>query len=141
MYLKAQSFLAIKEMEPWLIETRQKIHKNPELSEHEWQTQALIEQRLDELGIEHERYAETGIVAVLEGGIPSEDIRVVGIRADIDALPIKEIVESPYQSKNVGVMHACGHDAHTTILLGTLKYLKENQSSWSGKIKGFFSTG
>lgn len=138
MYLEKQSFLAIKKFEPWLVETRRKIHINPELSEQEWQTQTLIEQLLDEMGIRHKRYAETGVVAILEGGGHSKSSRVVGIRADIDALPINELIRSPYQSKAAGVMHACGHDAHTTILLGTLKYLKEHQESWSGTVKGFF---
>ncbi|MBF4692748.1 M20 metallopeptidase family protein [Fusibacter ferrireducens] len=138
MYLENPSFLKIKDLEPWLIETRRKIHINPELSEREQETQAFIEALLDEMGIAHKRYADTGVVAVLEGGVQSENMRVVGIRADIDALPINERILSPYRSEKPGVMHACGHDAHTTILLGTLKYLKEHQDSWSGTVKGFF---
>ncbi|GAU77224.1 M20 family metallopeptidase [Fusibacter sp. 3D3] len=138
MYREQQSFLEIKKFESWLIETRRKIHINPELSEQEWATQELIEALLDEMGIAHKRYAQTGVVAILEGGISPEGSCVVGIRADIDALPINELTASVYQSKRQGIMHACGHDAHTTILLGTLKYLKAHQNSWSGTVKGFF---
>lgn len=139
MYFERESYLKIKKDETWLRDTRRYLHQNPELSECEWQTQVLIEKQLDEMGIRHYRVADTGVVAVLEGkAISSVDKRVIGIRADIDALPIHESNESPYQSMIDGVMHACGHDAHTTILLGTLKYMKSCEKEWSGVIKGFF---
>ena len=139
MYFDKEVYQKIIQDDLWLRNTRQHLHQNPELSEREWHTQDLIETLLDEMGISHQRFADTGVVAVLEGKAKTTLAeKVIGIRADIDALPIQETNESPYKSKIEGVMHACGHDAHTTILLGTLKYMKACENAWSGVIKGFF---
>ncbi len=136
MYQEHHLYKLLAQDETWLIETRRRIHQNPELSEGEHETQKFIEDVLDSLGIQHEKIADTGVLAVVTGKGGTGN--VVGIRADIDALPIQEPEFKPYASKNKGVMHACGHDAHTTILLGTLKYLKEHESQWGGTVKGFF---
>ncbi len=139
MYFKRKAYQEIKEYENWLKEIRRTLHQYPELSEKEYETQRFIEQKLDEMGISHKRYADTGVVAILEGTLDNQKSgRVIGLRADIDALPICEKISKPYLSKNEGVMHACGHDAHTAILLGTLKYLKIHQKEWVGVVKGFF---
>ncbi len=121
-------------MSQWLIETRRHIHKNPELSGEEFETQAFIIQNLEALGIPYEKVADTGVVATIKG---DETLPCIGIRADIDALPIVERVESDFKSQKEGVMHACGHDAHTTILMGVGKYIVEHAPQW-GTVKLFF---
>jgi amidohydrolase len=119
-----------------VVANRRHLHANPELSFHEKQTSAYIESKLDELGLTHVRMADNGLVAMIEGGKPSGN--VVALRADMDALPITEANDVPYKSKNVGVMHACGHDAHTSSLLGTAKILTELKSEFAGAVKLIF---
>jgi hippurate hydrolase len=117
---------------------RHHLHANPELSYKEFKTSAFICSELDKLGIPHQRMAETGVIAMLEGR-PSE--RIIALRADIDALPIHEENDVPYVSTVAGVMHACGHDVHTTCLLGAARILHELRDKWDGRIKLIFQPG
>ena len=119
-----------------VVENRRHLHANPELSFHEFQTSAFIAGKLDELGIPYTRMADTGIVALLRGGIPSD--KVVALRADMDALPIEEANDVSYRSKNPGVMHACGHDGHTSSLLGTATILSRMKDEFAGTVKLIF---
>ena len=126
----------VKEILPELIEKRRHIHRNPELSFQEFETAKFIRNELEKLGIPFTIHAETGTAAIIGNGE-----KCVALRADIDALPIKEETGLPYSSENEGVMHACGHDMHTTMLLGAAKILKENESSLNGQVKLIFQCG
>ena len=118
-----------------LIELRRVFHADPELGFEEHRTSQKIEQYLQELGLETKRVAKTGIVALVTGKRSSP---VLMLRADIDALPIQEENSVTYASKNPGVMHACGHDAHMAMLLGAAKILVRNKSQINGTIKLVF---
>jgi len=118
---------------------RQHIHANPELSFKEFETSAFIKKHLEEWGIPYTEMANTGVVGLIEGGIPSD--KIVALRADMDALPIIEANEKPYVSKNTGVMHACGHDVHSSSLLGTAYILNSMKAEFAGKIKLIFQPG
>jgi len=124
-----------RQIMPWLIEIRRDFHMHPELGRNEFRTQEKIMQYLNEMGIEHYKIAGTGLVGMIEG---KEGGNVVALRADIDALPMQEKNEVSYKSQNDGVMHACGHDAHTTILLGAAKILNGMRKQFCGKVKLFF---
>lgn len=115
-----------------LIELRRKIHKNPELGYNENETAKLIMNELDYLGIPYFRAARTGVVAEIKKG----NGKCIALRADMDALPIKEETELDFKSGNEGIMHACGHDIHTTMLLGACSYLKN--SDFKGTVKFIF---
>ena len=119
-----------------VVATRRHLHSHPELSFHEVETSAFIAKKLDELGLTYERMADNGLVALIKGEKPSD--QVVALRADMDALPILETNDVPYKSKNTGVMHACGHDAHTSSLLGTAKILTSLKSEFGGTVKLIF---
>ncbi|MES2428899.1 MAG: amidohydrolase [Bacteroidota bacterium] len=119
-----------------VVANRRHIHSHPELSFGEVETSAFVAKKLDELGIGWERMADNGLVALLKGEKPSD--KVVALRADMDALPITEANDVPYKSQNVGVMHACGHDVHTSSLLGTAKILTELKSEFGGTVKLIF---
>ena len=119
-----------------VIKDRRHLHQNPELSFHEYQTSAFVAAALDKLGIPYQKMADTGIVALLSGAKPSD--AVIALRADMDALPIIEANDVPYVSKNNGVMHACGHDVHTSSLLGTARILKELKDEFAGTVKFIF---
>jgi len=122
------------------VANRRHIHKNPELSFQEHKTSEFIWQKLDEIGItEKERKATTGIVALVKGNNPEK--RTVALRADMDALPIMEANDGPYRSVNDGVMHACGHDAHSASLLGAGRILHEIRDSFEGTVKLVFQPG
>lgn len=121
------------------IAVRHHLHANPELSYQEFETNKFVQQKLQEFGIEFSIMATTGIVALIKGNNP--DVRVVALRADMDALPIHEENEVPYKSTKDGVMHACGHDVHTTCLLGAAKILNETKNNWEGTIKLIFQPG
>lgn len=119
-----------------IIDIRRHLHKNPELSFYEYQTAAFVKSRLAEIGIPFIPIGKTGIVATLKGGKTSDS--VIALRADIDALPIEEISDIEYKSQNKGIMHACGHDAHTASLLGTAIILKSLENDFGGTIKFVF---
>lgn len=119
-----------------VVATRRHLHSHPELSFHEVETSVFVANKLEELGLEYHKMADTGLVALIKGDLPSD--RVVALRADMDALPILEANDVPYKSQNPGVMHACGHDAHTSSLLGTAKILTELKSEFGGTIKLIF---
>ena len=119
-----------------VVANRRHLHSHPELSFHEVETSAFVAGKLDELGLKYERMADNGLVALIKGDKPSDN--VVALRADMDALPIMEANDVPYKSQNVGTMHACGHDAHTSSLLGTAKILTDLKSQFGGTIKLIF---
>lgn len=118
---------------------RHHLHQNPELSFQEYETQQFVEQQLRQMGIlEIEKIAGTGLVAYIRG---MDNGNTVALRADMDALPIQEVQGRSYGSKNSGVMHACGHDVHTTSLLGAAKLLNETREEWKGTVKLLFQPG
>ncbi|TFF38264.1 M20 metallopeptidase family protein [Mucilaginibacter psychrotolerans] len=119
-----------------VVTTRRHLHAHPELSFHEVETSVFVANKLEELGLEYHKMADTGLVALIKGDLPSD--KVVALRADMDALPILEANDVPYKSQNPGVMHACGHDAHTSSLLGTAKILTELKSEFGGTVKLIF---
>ncbi|WP_103665455.1 M20 metallopeptidase family protein [Gracilimonas amylolytica] len=123
------------------VETRQYLHKHPELSFREYKTTEYIKSRLDELNIPYENPLETGCVGILKGGIASD--KVVALRADIDALPILEegTAKQDYFSLNEGVAHCCGHDAHTANLLTVAKILSELKAEIEGTVLLVFQPG
>jgi len=121
------------------IAIRRHLHAHPELSYQEYQTSAYVQEKLKEWGIPFRKMAGTGVVGLIEGKDPSS--RIIAIRADMDALPIDEDNSVPYKSRNPGVMHACGHDVHTTCLLGAARILKQLQGEWSGTVKLIFQPG
>lgn len=122
------------------ISFRHHIHSHPELSFHEFETAKFISSLLTSWGISHQTgLAGTGIVANIEGKNPSS--RVIALRADMDALPILEQNNVPYKSTHDGVMHACGHDVHSTCLLGTAKILQQTRDEWDGTVKLIFQPG
>lgn len=145
-----------KENEEQLIKDRRYLHQNPEIGFELPNTQRYIQQRLDEMGIKHracgvlpleikEKYAKagfglqenfTGVVATIGQGEPC-----ILLRADMDALPIQEEVESEYKSKKTGVMHACGHDSHVAMLLGAAQLLKNCEEELKGTVKLMFQPG
>jgi amidohydrolase len=121
------------------IDTRRHIHANPELSYVEFETSAFIQKKLTEWGIPFTIMATTGVVGLIKGN--NAESRVVALRADMDALPIVEENDVPYKSTKAGVMHACGHDVHTTCLLGAAKILNETKEDWNGTVKLIFQPG
>ncbi|MDB5114689.1 MAG: N-acyl-L-amino acid amidohydrolase [Mucilaginibacter sp.] len=119
-----------------VVNNRRHLHSHPELSFQEVETSAFVAKKLDELGIGYERMADNGLVALIRGAKPSD--QVVALRADMDALPITEANDVTYKSQNTGVMHACGHDVHTSSLLGTAKILTELKNEFGGTVKLIF---
>ncbi len=121
------------------IAVRRHLHAHPELSYQEYETSKFVQGKLKEFGIPFEIKANTGVVGLIKGKNPEK--RIIALRADMDALPIKEENDIPYKSKNEGVMHACGHDVHTTCLLGAAKILSELKNEWEGTVKLIFQPG
>lgn len=120
-----------------VVANRRYLHTNPELSFQEYNTAKFVAQKLKDIGLTpQEGIANTGVVALIEGRNPSS--KVIGLRADMDALPIFEKNDVPYKSQNEGVMHACGHDAHTSSLLGTAKILHQLKDEFEGTVKLVF---
>lgn len=127
---------SVEEMFPRLVETRRDLHANPELSNQEVRTAKLVADRLRELGLEvKEGVAVTGVIGLLKGG---SEGRCIAVRADMDALPIKELRSVPYRSRNPGVMHACGHDVHVTVALGLAELLARHRNQLNGTVKFLF---
>ena len=114
------------------------MHAHPELSFCEYETSAFVKARLDEMGIPWKTMAGTGIVAMIRGEKPSD--QVIALRADMDALPITEANDVSYASQNKGVMHACGHDVHTSSLLGAAKILQSIKGQIRRNRKDHLST-
>src|SRR5215211_8760061 len=121
------------------IQIRHYLHANPELSYQEFQTSKFVQSKLDDYNIFYEIKATTGVVGIIEGKNPQS--RVVALRGDMDALPITEENHVSYKSTKPGVMHACGHDVHTTCLLGAAKILSETKTEWEGTVKLLFQPG
>lgn len=122
-----------------MIAIRHHLHRHPELSYQEFETSHFIQQQLTKFGISHTVMAKTGVVGLIKGRNPES--RVIALRADIDALPIQEANDVAYRSVHDGVMHACGHDVHTTCLLGAAKILQETRDDWEGTVKLIFQPG
>jgi len=134
--IRTNSLDAARSIADYLVRTRHHIHENPELSFQEHQTTDFIVNELTGFGVEVTRWDDfTGAVGFIRGAEPGPTI---GLRADIDALPIQEATGAPYASRNKGVMHACAHDAHTTILLGVAKLLTKERESLKGNVKLIF---
>lgn len=121
------------------IDVRHHLHANPELSYEEFETSKFVQGKLNEWRIPFEVKATTGVVGLIKGKNPGS--RIIALRADMDALPITEENDVLYKSKNNGVMHACGHDVHTTCLLGAAKILNELKDEWEGTVKLIFQPG
>ena len=126
---------ALEEQER-LIALRREFHQHPELGLQEFRTAGRIEEELDRLGIPHTRVGETGVLGILKG--EKDGAGVVALRADIDALPIQETNETDHCSAVPGVMHACGHDAHTACLLGAAKLLAAHRAEFGGEVRLIF---
>lgn len=124
---------------PDIIAIRHHLHAHPELSYKEFETSAFVRRQLDAYGIPWKIMADTGVVGIIEGRNPSS--RVIALRADMDALPIHEENQVPYRSVHPGVMHACGHDVHTSCLLGAARILSETREEWEGTVKLIFQPG
>ena len=120
-------------------DVRRHLHEHPELSYEEFETSAYIQNKLKTLNIPFQVMAGTGVIGLIEGKNPSS--RIIALRADMDALPILEANDVPYASKNKGVMHGCGHDVHTSCLLGAAKILSETKDQWEGTVKLIFQPG
>lgn len=117
---------------------RHHLHANPELSFNEFETSKFVQTQLSSLGIPYTILGKTGVIGIIQGN-PSN--RVIALRADMDALPIHEENKVRYASTKDGVMHACGHDVHTTCLLGAARILNELKDQWDGTIKLIFQPG
>jgi carboxypeptidase Ss1 len=130
-------FLAeAKAFEPEMVEIRRAVHQNPELSYKEEATASLVAEKLESMGIKVRRgVGGTGVVGILTGGLKG---KVVGLRADMDALPVEETADVEFRSKNKGVMHACGHDTHVAMLLAAAKILSDHRKELHGTVKFFF---
>ncbi len=121
------------------IQVRHHLHMHPELSYQEVETSRFVQEQLKRYGVPFDVKATTGVVGIIEGRDPTS--RVVALRADMDALPIEEQNDVPYRSRRQGLMHACGHDVHTTCLLGAARILAETREQWTGTVKLIFQPG
>lgn len=140
MNLKEEIKKLASEYASEIIQIRQHLHAHPELSFEEYETSKFVYSKLKEYGLAPQKgIGGTGIVAMIEGKNPSK--KVIALRADMDALPISEQNEVSYKSVNEGVMHACGHDVHTSSLLGTAKILSKLRNEIEGSIKLIFQPG
>ena len=127
-----------KFIEEYVIKFRRDLHQNPELSGQEFRTQEKIMKALDQLGIPYKKAGNTSLIATLKG---SGRGKTIALRADIDALPITEEADVDFKSKSPGLMHACGHDAHTAMLLGGARILSEIKDELKGEVRFFFQEG
>ena len=127
---------AAAETKDCIVSIRREFHRHPELSLQEFRTAQRIEEELDKFGIPHTRVGETGVLGTLKGA--KNNGKVLVLRADIDALPIQETNDVEYRSQTDGIMHACGHDAHTASLLGAAKVLSQNRDRFGGELRFLF---
>ena len=124
----------IKDIVPEMTEWRRQIHEKPEIAYQEKVTSKFIANKLKDFGLEViEEFGETGVVGIIQGKENKGKEKSIALRADMDALPMTEKTNLPYSSKNEGAMHACGHDGHSTMLLGAAKYLSETKNFY-GKV-------
>ena len=131
---------SINQMQDQMTEWRQHLHKIPEIGLQEFETSKYIKNKLSEFNIKFkDGYAKTGVVAWVDGNEVTND-KTIGLRADFDALPMPEQNEFNHKSQNKGMMHGCGHDGHTTMLLGAAKYLSEN-NNFNGRVYFIFQPG
>jgi amidohydrolase len=128
----------VKSIEDYIINFRRSLHEYPELSEQEYKTQEKIMEELDKLGIPYKKVGNASLIATVKG---TKNGKIIALRGDIDALPIKEETDIEFKSKNAGVMHACGHDAHAAMLLGAAKILSEMKDEIAGEVRFFFQEG
>lgn len=128
-----------KEYASSIIEWRRHLHAHPELSYQEYNTSQFVQEKLTQFGIPFEVKATTGVIGLIQGKNP--DKRIIALRADMDALPIQEENDLPFKSVVPGVMHACGHDVHTSCLLGAARILQETRENWEGTVKLIFQPG
>jgi len=128
-------FEQAKSLSDWVVGLRRDFHENPEISNEEVRTSGIVAEQLEKMGIKVTRIGKTGVLGTLEGSVPG---KVIALRADMDALSITEKTELPFSSKNPGVMHACGHDIHTSMLLGAAKILSEMKGKLKGTVKFMF---
>lgn len=126
-------------VEEYVVAFRRDLHEHPELSGQEVETQKKIMKELDEMGIPYRKVGSTSLIATIKGGRPGD--KTVALRADTDALPVKEESGVEFTSKKEGVMHACGHDAHTAMLLGAARILNQMKDEIPGEIRLFFQEG
>lgn len=140
MHLKTKIQAKAKEIHKDVIAMRRHLHAHPELSYQEYETAAFVAAELRKIGLEPiEGIAGTGVSALIKGNNP--EAKTIALRADMDALPITELNDVSYKSKNEGIMHACGHDVHTSSLLGCARILQEFREEWEGTIKLIFQPG
>ncbi|MFX0185059.1 MAG: M20 family metallopeptidase, partial [Candidatus Hodarchaeota archaeon] len=136
--LKQKIIREAKDLEKYVIKIRRSIHMNPETAFEEENTAQLIEEELQKMGYRTQRAAKTGVIASIKG---LNKGKTVALRADIDALNIIEENDFSYRSKNLGKMHACGHDSHTAMLLGAARILYTNKKYLPGPLKLIFQPG
>ena len=137
--LKDKIKILAKNLAPEFIAIRRHLHAYPELSYLEFETSQYICKQLDAYGISWQRMANTGVIGLISGKNPGK--KVIALRGDMDALPIQEANKIAYKSTREGVMHACGHDVHTTCLLGAARILNELKTEWEGSVKLIFQPG
>jgi hippurate hydrolase len=137
--LKEKIKVLAREFHREMIEIRRHLHQHPELSYVEFETSKYIQAQLTRMGIPFTVMGTTGVVGIIKGKDPEK--KIIALRADIDALPIQEANDIPYKSLTNGIMHACGHDVHTTCLLGAAKILHSLQHEWEGTVKLIFQPG
>lgn len=132
-------FLALaREIQNDVVSWRRQIHENPELAFQEFETADFIESLLKDFGLPMHRVGATGLVATIEGTLADNNAKTIALRADMDALPGEELSGLPFASKNKGVIHSCGHDVHSAVLLGVARLLPRFKDRFSGKLKLFF---
>ncbi|HHW91232.1 MAG TPA: amidohydrolase [Firmicutes bacterium] len=127
-----------QEVKEEVIAWRRDFHRHPEVSMKEFRTAERVEEELRKMGLEIRRHGDTAVIGILEGAKPG---KTVALRADMDALSLTEENDVPYASETKGLMHACGHDAHTAALLGVAKILNKVKDQLPGKVKFFFQPG
>ena len=127
-----------KKNKDYVISLRRHFHQYPEASMQEFETSKKIKEELDKMGIEYVSAGGTGVVATIKGANPG---KTVALRADIDALSVEELTDFEFKSKNEGMMHACGHDCHISMLLGAAKILNEVKDQINGTVKLLFQPG